>query len=80
MTYLVCMSEPRRSLLFVADERNPFTATSAKSFPDVKITFRPSRVLWALERRAGSCADTMREGLVVPESAVLEYKPSARLA
>lgn len=80
MTYLVRMSEPRRSFLLIADERNPFTATSAKSFPYIEIAFRPARVLRALERCAGSCADTMREGLVVPESTVLEYKPSARLA
>ena len=80
MTYLVRMSEPRRSFLLIADERNPFTATSTKSFPYIEIAFRPARVLRGLERCAGSCADTMREGLVVPESAVLQHEPTSRLA
>jgi hypothetical protein len=79
MTYLVCVSEPCRSFLLVADECNPLTAASAETFPYVEVAFRPARVLRTLERRAGRCADTMCEGLVVPEGAVLENQPSSRL-
>lgn len=77
---LVCMPEPSGALLLAAHQCDPFTATSAETFPHVEVALRPPRLLRALKRSASGGADTMRERLVVPKSAVLEHEPPSRFA
>lgn len=77
---LVGMPEPGRSLLLAAHQCDPLIAAAAKSLPNIRVAIHPPRLLGLLERTACCCADAMRETLVIPESRVLQHKPTTRLA
>lgn len=68
LSYLVGMSEPGRALLLAANERNPFIAATAKTFPYIRVAIHPPRLLGLLEWAAGRRTDAVGEALVVPES------------
>src|SRR5689334_21720568 len=74
------MSEPSRALFLAAHQRYPIAAAAAKPFPNIKIAFRPSSILWTLNCCTCCCRYTMSEAFIVPESRVLEHEPTTRLA
>jgi hypothetical protein len=74
------MSEPSRALLLTAHKRNPLVTAPAQSLPHVRVPIHASSLLRLLERTPRRRADPMRETLVVPECAVLQHEPAARLA
>lgn len=78
-TDLVSMPEPCCSLLLTADQSDPLPATSTKAFPYIEVSFCAPSVLRSLECCASCCANTVREGLIIPECAVLQHKPASRL-
>lgn len=79
-TYLVRVPEPSRPLLLTAHQGYPFVATTAKPLPYIRIAIHSPRLLRFLEWVPCCRADPMRETLVIPESRVLQYKPTTRLA
>lgn len=74
------MPEPSRALLLAAHKRNPIVTATTQALPDIRITIHAAGIQWLLERGTSSCADAVREGLVVPVRRVLEHQPSPRLA
>jgi hypothetical protein len=78
--YLVGMSEPSGSFLLTAHESNPFVTASAQTFPDIRVTIHAASLLRLLKGTARCGADAMGETLIVPEGAILQDKPSSRLA
>lgn len=79
-TYFVGVSEPGRSLLLTTHQCNPLVTTTAQTLPHVWIPIHATCLLGLLEWTTSSCADAMGETFVVPESAVLQYQPTSRLA
>jgi hypothetical protein len=80
MTYFVSVSEPCGSLLLAAHESNPLVTAPAQTFPHIGIAIHASSFLRLLKWAASCSTDTMGETFIVPESAVLQYKPPPRLA
>ena len=74
------MAEPRRSLLLVGDQGDPFVAGPAKPLPHVGIPVHTPRFFWRVERLACGGANAVGEALVVPEGGVLQDKPSSGFA
>jgi len=79
-TYFVSVSEPSGSLLLAAHKSNPLVTASAQTFPHIRIPIHATSFLRLLKWAASGGTDTMGETFVVPESAVLQYKPSSWLA
>jgi hypothetical protein len=80
MTYFVSVSEPSGSFLLAAHKSNPLVTASTQTFPHIGVTIHASSFLRLLKWAASCGTDTMSETFIVPESAVLQYKPSSRLA
>ena len=74
------MPEPRRALFLTTDQRYPIIAASTESFPDIRVAVHSSRTLRFVELASRCRADPVAEGLVIPESRVLENQPATGLA
>ena len=72
LSYLVCMPEPRRALFLTTDQRYPIIAAPTESFPDIRVAVHSSRIMRLVELASRCRADSVAEGLVVPEGRVLE--------
>jgi hypothetical protein len=77
---LVGVPEPSCPLLLAADQSDPFVATTAKSFPDIRVAIHSTRLLGLLERVPRRRADSVGKALVIPESRVLQHQPATGLA
>jgi hypothetical protein len=77
--YFVGVSEPCSPFLLAADKSNPLVTAPAQAFPYVGIPIHAAGFLRLLKGAARRSADTVSETLIVPESAVLEDKPTAGL-
>jgi hypothetical protein len=80
MTYFVRVSEPSGSLLLAAHESNPLVTASAQTFPHIWVAIHASSFLRLLKWAASCSTDTVGETFIVPEGAVLQYKPPSGLA
>jgi len=77
---LVCVPKPGGPFLLAAYKSNPLVTTSTQSFPYIRIAIHASSFLWLLEGTPCCSANTVCETLIVPESAVLQNKPTPGLA